>query len=119
MNHSRLSRATPVQINSTVSPALRSLVGGSIDYAGLFPPAELPLELALQNYARYLRSKGSWMLNSFVLPSAQFAAASAHFSRFDAEHPLRISALGSRSQNAAEFADKLAATAEAIRQLQS
>ena len=119
MNFSESASATAAQINSTLSSALRCLLTGSIDYAGLFPPCELPLESALQNHGRYLRSDESWMLNSFVLPATQFRAASPYFSRFDAEHPLRVSALGSKSQNAAEFSEKLAATAESIRQLQT
>ena len=31
-----------------------SLLAGSIDYAGLFPPAKLPLETAVANYTRYV-----------------------------------------------------------------
>jgi hypothetical protein len=119
MNYSGSSSAEAVHINSTLSSALRSLLAGTIDYAGLFPPAELPLESALENHAQYVRSDESWMLNSFVLPAAQFPAASACFSRFDPEHPLRISALGAKTQNIAEFSAKLAATVEAIRQLQT
>src|SRR5205814_9033759 len=103
MNFSESASATAAQINSTLNSALRCLVTGSIDYAGLFPPCELPLDSALQNHGRYLRTDQSWMLNSFVLPATQFGTVSQHFSRFDAVHPLRISALGAKSQNAAEF----------------
>src|ERR1051325_4887861 len=108
MNFSGSASATAAQINPTASGALRSLIASSIDYAGLFPPCELPLASALENHARYLHSDESGMLSSFGRPAAQFQAASSHFSRFDREHPLRISALGARSQNSAEFAEKLA-----------
>src|SRR5438034_269722 len=36
-----------------MSPSLRALLSGSVDYAGLFPPARLPLDQAIRNYARY------------------------------------------------------------------
>ena len=39
-----------------------------IDYAGLFPPANLSLEAAINNYRNYLNSDDSWMLGPFVLP---------------------------------------------------
>lgn len=118
MKYSESSSGTTVQINPTVSSSLQALLVGSIDYAGLFPPADLALEPALENQAEYLRSDDSWMLNTLVLPAARFSAASPYFSRFDVQHPLRISALGPKSQNASEFSERLAVTAEAIRQLQ-
>ena len=39
-----------------------------IDYAGLFPPANLSLEAAINNYRNYINSDDSWMLGPFVLP---------------------------------------------------
>ncbi len=39
-----------------------------IDYAGLYPPASLPLEETCANYSAYLASHESWMLNRLVLP---------------------------------------------------
>ena len=118
MSYSTSASGAAAQINSKHGPALGALLAGSIDYAGLFPPAELPLESAIENHGQYLRSAESWMLNSFVLPAVRFSAASPYFPRFDAEHPLRISALGARTENASEFASKLAATVERIRELQ-
>ena len=51
--------------------ALRALLAHLIDYAGLFPPAELPLPTVLENYQAYLSSPESWMLNRLVLPAAR------------------------------------------------
>jgi len=50
---------------------VRELLAGLIDYAGVFPPAALPLDQALANYARYRTSREAWMLGRFVLPVAQ------------------------------------------------
>ena len=37
-----------------MTPALRSLLTGLIDYAGLFPPAGLGMEAAVRNYDSYV-----------------------------------------------------------------
>ena len=48
--------------------AIHALMSGLIDYAGLFPPAKLPMDKAVANYAKYLGSPESWMLGRFILP---------------------------------------------------
>lgn len=40
-----------------------------IDYAGMFPPAALPMEQAVANYARYRNGEHAWMLGKFIAPS--------------------------------------------------
>lgn len=57
-------------MTKTVAPALRALLENLIDYAGLFPPAGLPLESALANYSTYKGGDFSWMLRYFVINSA-------------------------------------------------
>src|SRR5918995_986980 len=48
--------------------AIRTLLQGSIDYAGLFPPAELDMRTALENYVRYSSGPSSWALGRFIVP---------------------------------------------------
>jgi hypothetical protein len=48
--------------------AIRTLLQGSIDYAGLFPPAEVDMRTALENYARYSIGPSSWALGRFIVP---------------------------------------------------
>ena len=93
---------------------LRALLANSVDYAGLFPPAKLALEPALHNYAQYIRDPDSWMLGAFILPVAEFAAAARGLSEFDRQHPLRISALGPKTDDTAAFLSSLAAAMQAI-----
>lgn len=50
-----------------VAPALRSLLAGVIDYAGMFPPSQLSLSDAAENYARYAEAPYHWILSRFVL----------------------------------------------------
>ncbi|MGI8431482.1 MAG: hypothetical protein ACR2MW_04215 [Chthoniobacterales bacterium] len=94
--------------------ALRALLTRSIDYAGLFPPAGLELEPALENQARYVRSAERWMLGAFVLPVAKFEAAVALLASFDREFPLEISALGPKTEEAAAFPAAVASAQRAL-----
>ena len=42
--------------------ALERLLEGLVDYAGLFPPAALPMDAAMRNYATYRRRAERAML---------------------------------------------------------
>ena len=44
---------------------------GIIDYAGLFPPADLDLQTVVKNWASYLQSEDSWMLARLIIPAVQ------------------------------------------------
>ena len=60
--------------------ALRSLLTGLIDYAGLFPPAGLGMDEAIRNYHSYEKGDHAWMLGRFIVPAArlvEFAEAVA------------------------------------------
>ncbi len=100
-----------------LAASLRALLARSIDYAGMFPPCQLELEPALKNQAQYLRSTDAWMLSAFVLPVQQFGAAKQLLTEFDPLHPLQVSALGPKTENAAAFRAALAKTDAAIRSL--
>lgn len=79
----------------TASPALRALVAGLVDYAGLFPPAALDMAAATTAYAGYLASEDAWMLGRFVVPAArldELAAAAGGVAGGPAA-PWRLSAL--------------------------
>lgn len=60
------------------SPTLDALLGGLVDYAGLFPPAGLGMPEAVARYAAYREGAHRAMLGRFVLPVArldEFAVA--------------------------------------------
>jgi hypothetical protein len=94
--------------------SLRALLRQAIDYAGLFPPATLQLEPALQNHASYVRDSDSWMLGAFILPVGQFDAVAPGLSQFDQRHPLRISALGPKTDTPDAFIASLGTAIAAI-----
>ncbi len=76
--------------------ALCKLLGGSIDYAGLFPPAELDMSAAVDHYARYRDSDDRWALGRFVVGAArlaEFEAAAARLPSNPEAEPWRLAAL--------------------------
>jgi hypothetical protein len=58
-----------------VAGSLKALLSNLIDYAGLYPPAGLPLNTVVAKFQRYLDSDQSWMLNRLVLPAAKLTEA--------------------------------------------
>ena len=54
-----------------MTEALRTLLAGAIDYAGLFPPAALDMPEAARNYAAYRAGPHAWALGRFIVPSAR------------------------------------------------
>lgn len=58
-----------------MSPAgpVDTLLAGLIDYAGLFPPAALPMRDAVARYAEHRRGADRAMLGRFVVPAARLA----------------------------------------------
>jgi hypothetical protein len=87
---------------------LQALLTGIVDYAGLFPPAQLPLDEAIRNYARYCTQPESWMLGRFICPASRLAELSPYVDKLFRDGPtLAISALGRGGKDAAEFRDGL------------
>src|SRR5260370_3294923 len=97
--------------------SLGALLSHSIDYAGMFPPCSLAIEPALQNQTEYVRSPDAWMLGAFVLSIEQFDAAKQLISLFDLQQPLRVAAIGSRTENAEGFLGALEEADTGIRAL--
>ena len=54
-----------------IAPVVRALLAGLIDYAGLFPPAGLPMGDAVRNYDSYIRGEHAWMLGRLIVPAAR------------------------------------------------
>jgi hypothetical protein len=83
---------------------LRALLGAVVDYAGLFPPANLSLEQALRNYARYRTAPEAWMLGRFVcLATRLVELAPFHDELLQSGPPFVFSALGRGGTDADTF----------------
>lgn len=79
-----------------MTAALRSLLTNILDYAGLFPPAALPLDESIRNYARYLQSDDRWMLARFICPAGRLHELKPYLDELftNAQEKLQISTLG-------------------------
>lgn len=66
---------------------LRTLIAHAIDYAGLFPPAQLDMPGAVAEYESYLASGDAWALGRFVVPAARLSELAAT-ARESAANPL-------------------------------
>ena len=80
-----------------MSTALEALLPGSIDYAGLFPPAGLEMAAAVANYASYRDGAHAWALGRFVAPASRIgeleSAAAGLLPPTPSLSPWRVAAL--------------------------
>lgn len=79
-----------------------------IDYAGLYPPANLPLEEAFTNFVKYQRDAEAWMLSRFIVPAKRLAELSQLAEQiFPREGTLAFSILGRGGKDAEGFLENL------------
>jgi hypothetical protein len=85
----------PVRLPPLTDRASRILLESLIDFAGLFPPAELSMTAAVRQFAHYRASGAGWMLGRFVCPvnalEAFSDAADPLLPRDDRAIPWRLS----------------------------
>jgi len=78
-----------------MDPSANSLFEGIIDYAGLFPPAKLPMDEAFRNFVEHRSSDDGWMLARFVCPAARLEELETLIEGADpSQLPIAVSALG-------------------------
>jgi hypothetical protein len=83
----------------------QSLFADIIDYAGLFPPARLPMDEALRRFRRHRAGDAGWLLARFVCPAARLAelAALLGVAEPDGPTPIRVAVLGAGGDDAPSF----------------
>ncbi len=99
------------------SAGARAFLGGLIDYAGLFPPAALPLEPALAEYVRHRGGAHSWMLGRFIVPASRLEALTAALAAdpgLAAGPAWRLGVLAGGGPDLASALSALSAQAEAV-----
>lgn len=69
---------------------LRQLLDRPIDYAGLFPPAQLSMSAAVQEYIEALESSSSWIVDKFVCPASELE----NLKKTVDGHPVRVAVVG-------------------------
>lgn len=95
--------------------SLRHFLTGIVDYAGLFPPATLPLDAAIRNYARYREQPEAWMLARFSCPAVKLAELAPYGDGLLAhEPPFAFSVLGQSGETIQEFGANLRTDLQAL-----
>lgn len=69
MNILRVSVMPDVQTATTTTSEI--LLEGIIDYAGLYPPADLDMKTVVKNWSLFLQSDDSWILARLIIPSSR------------------------------------------------
>lgn len=95
-------------------PSVRNFMEKLIDYAGLFPPAGLPIDAAIRNYQVYSLDEDNWMLGKFVIPVSRLQELVPFMPLFSQDHPLRLSVIGDRSSDVDACKDLLEKSLETI-----
>jgi hypothetical protein len=97
-----------------ILPSVRAFLAGVIDYAGLFPPAKLPLDQAMRNYSDYRAGPDAWMLGRFVIPAARLDELEPHAAMFGQGSPWAFTVLGRGGDTLADFVAGLEADLDDI-----
>jgi len=96
-----------------MNDAFRNFMAGLIDYAGLFPPAGLPMETAVRNYLEYRGGSDRYMLGRFICPAARLTELAEEM--VGIEEPLPLSVLGSPAETRSDYVANLDRDAAAVR----
>jgi hypothetical protein len=93
----------------------RALLSELIDYAGLFPPAKLPMDEAFARFLGHLTGDDGWLLARFVCPSARLGDLAPLIDAAGSDQgPIRVAVLGSGGDDPPSFADGLEADVDSM-----
>ena len=88
--------------------SLKAFLSQIVDYAGLYPPASLPLEDAIRSFVDYQSDEEVWMLSRFITSARRLAELSQLAEKiFPKEGVLSFSVLGRGGQDTDEFLENL------------
>jgi len=87
--------------------SLKNFAGKMIDYAGIFPPANLNLAQALNNYLFYRLSEYKWMLNKFIIPAKKLDDLSKILQDVKIDSPVPLSVICPGGDTLSEFAKNI------------
>jgi hypothetical protein len=68
-----LSKQPSMATSTALRPSVRAAFAGLIDYAGLFPPAQLSIDAAQTEYEAARRGPHAWMLGRFIVSAPLIA----------------------------------------------
>lgn len=96
--------------------ASRALLTEIIDYAGLFPPAKLPMAEAFSRFLTHRLSSAGWLLARFVCPASRLEDLTPLITNAElGQKPIRIAVLGSGGDDPPNFANAIEHDSEAMK----
>ena len=91
-----------------MNPCAKALFDGIIDYAGLFPPAKLPMDEAFARFVQHRSSDDGWMLARFVCPVARLDELEPLIGAADpSQLPIATSVLGRGGESLEGFLESV------------
>jgi hypothetical protein len=91
-----------------MNPCAKNLLEGIIDYAGLFPPAKLPMDEAFARFVKHRSSDNGWMLARFVCPAARLDELEPLVAGVDrSQTPIGVSVLGGGGRTLEDFLESV------------
>ncbi|MGM0546716.1 MAG: hypothetical protein ACQEST_08335 [Bacteroidota bacterium] len=98
--------------------SLKAFMGEIIDYAGLFPPANLSLDTSLQKYSQYRKSDDAWMLSRYIIPATRLEELKPYKNNLfaDEENPFAFSVLGKGTETVSEYKEHLQTVVNSLEQ---
>jgi hypothetical protein len=103
----------PAVIIPSMQLALRTLLDGVIDYAGLFPPAKLDMPAAVANYIRYRSGEQEWIVSRFVCSASRLQELRTELERQGARD-LPLTVVGTPASDLEGWQSSLEADAQAL-----
>lgn len=96
--------------------SLKNFCTKIIDYAGLFPPANLELLQAFHNFVFYSQGEYNWMLGKFIIPAKRLAELGKILDDMKIESIIPLSVLGASGESISEFNDFFSSDINSIKE---
>jgi len=91
-----------------MNESLNAFMKGIIDYAGLFPPADLSLDTSIQKYSAYRKTDDAWMLSRYIIPAWRLDELAPYGETlFEEGAPFNFSVLGKGTETVSDYRDHL------------
>jgi len=111
-----MTETTSQNSRTDMTSTSHALFTGIIDYAGIFPPAALPLEEAFNRFVAHRRSDSGWLLSRFVCPVSRLAELADLMENAQlGRAPVLIAALGAGGEDPPGFAESIEQDTEAMK----
>jgi len=79
--------------------ALKTLLAGVIDYAGLFPPAKLLMEPAVEEYLGHRDGLDSWIVDRYACPALHLSELADELEKHELKESVSVAVIGTSGKD--------------------